>query len=75
MSRHERVLDAALRSRPELPYACKGGVCSTCRARLLEGEVEMARNFALEPEEIAEGYVLTCQASPRSETLRIDYDA
>jgi ring-1,2-phenylacetyl-CoA epoxidase subunit PaaE len=75
MSRHERVLDAALRSRPELPYACKGGVCSTCRARVLEGEVEMARNFALEPEEIAEGYVLTCQASPRSGTLRIDYDA
>jgi ring-1,2-phenylacetyl-CoA epoxidase subunit PaaE len=74
MSRHERVLDAALRSRPELPYACKGGVCSTCRARLLEGEVEMARNFALEPEEIAAGYVLTCQSSPRSDTLRIDYD-
>jgi ring-1,2-phenylacetyl-CoA epoxidase subunit PaaE len=75
MSRHERVLDAALRSRPELPYACKGGVCSTCRARLLEGEVEMARNFALEPDEIAAGYVLTCQSSPRSDTLRIDYDA
>ncbi len=75
MSRHERVLDAALRSRPELPYACKGGVCSTCRARLVEGEVEMARNFALEPEELAAGYVLTCQASPLSKTLRVDYDA
>jgi ring-1,2-phenylacetyl-CoA epoxidase subunit PaaE len=75
MSRQERVLDVALRSRPELPYACKGGVCSTCRARVVEGEVEMARNFALEPEELAAGYVLTCQASPLSKTLAVDYDA
>jgi ring-1,2-phenylacetyl-CoA epoxidase subunit PaaE len=70
----ERVLDAALRVRPELPYACKGGVCSTCRARLVDGRVEMARNFALEPDEVADGYVLTCQASPLTEKLTVDYD-
>jgi ring-1,2-phenylacetyl-CoA epoxidase subunit PaaE len=71
----ERVLDAALRVRPELPYACKGGVCSTCRARLVSGEVSMARNFALEPDEVAAGYVLTCQSSPATERLTVDYDA
>jgi ring-1,2-phenylacetyl-CoA epoxidase subunit PaaE len=70
----ERILDAALRSRPELPYACKGGVCSTCRARLVEGKVEMARNFALEDDELAAGYILTCQATPVTDRLVIDYD-
>lgn len=75
MGRHERVLDAALRVRSELPYACKGGVCSTCRARLVEGEVSMAHNYALEPEEIAAGYVLTCQSNPRSDHIVVDYDA
>ncbi|NJC68681.1 phenylacetate-CoA oxygenase/reductase subunit PaaK [Planosporangium thailandense] len=75
MRRDERVLDAALRVRSELPYACKGGVCSTCRAKVVEGEVTMARNFALEPDELAAGYVLTCQASPVTDQLRIDYDA
>jgi ring-1,2-phenylacetyl-CoA epoxidase subunit PaaE len=70
----ERVLDAALRVRPELPYACRGGVCSTCRARLVSGEVSMARNFALEPDEIAAGYVLTCQSVPVTESLVVDYD-
>ena len=75
MARHERVLDAALKARPELPYACKGGVCSTCRARVVEGTVVMARNFALEPEDVAAGYVLTCQASPTSDRLVVDYDA
>jgi ring-1,2-phenylacetyl-CoA epoxidase subunit PaaE len=75
MGRGERVLDAALRVRPELPYACKGGVCSTCRARLVEGEVTMARNFALEPEDVAAGYVLTCQSSPVTDRLVVDYDA
>jgi ring-1,2-phenylacetyl-CoA epoxidase subunit PaaE len=75
MRRDERVLDAALRVRGELPYACKGGVCSTCRARLVEGEVTMARNFALEPDEVAAGYVLTCQSSPVTDRLKVDYDA
>jgi ring-1,2-phenylacetyl-CoA epoxidase subunit PaaE len=75
MSGDERVLDAALRIRAELPYACKGGVCSTCRAKLVSGEVRMAHNYALEPDELAAGYVLTCQSSPVSDQLLIDYDA
>ncbi|MFK3981575.1 1,2-phenylacetyl-CoA epoxidase subunit PaaE [Micromonospora sp. NPDC050397] len=74
MDRTERVLDAALRVRGELPYACKGGVCSTCRAKVVTGEVSMARNYALEPDEVAAGYVLTCQSSPVSDTLVVDYD-
>jgi ring-1,2-phenylacetyl-CoA epoxidase subunit PaaE len=75
MGRGERVLDAALRVRGELPYSCRGGVCSTCRARLVEGEVTMANNWALEPEELAAGYVLTCQSSPVTDHLTVDYDA
>lgn len=75
MQRHERVLDVALRHRGELPYACKGGVCSTCRAKVVDGSVSMAANWALEPDELAAGYVLTCQSSPTSETLVVDYDA
>jgi len=74
MGRDERVLDAALRVRSELPYACKGGVCSTCRARLVSGEVTMASNWALEPDELAAGYVLTCQSSPVTDELTVDYD-
>jgi ring-1,2-phenylacetyl-CoA epoxidase subunit PaaE len=75
MGRHERVLDAALKVRGELPYACKGGVCSTCRAKVVSGEVTMAANWALEPEELAAGYVLTCQSMPVSDQLMVDYDA
>ncbi|MEV0003315.1 1,2-phenylacetyl-CoA epoxidase subunit PaaE [Micromonospora sp. NPDC050980] len=75
MGRDERVLDAALRVRGELPYACKGGVCSTCRARVTDGAVTMARNYALEPDEVAAGYVLTCQSSPVTDKLTVDYDA
>ena len=75
MGRDERVLDAALKVRGELPYACKGGVCSTCRAKVVEGEGTMARNYALEPDELAAGYVLTCQSSPVTDRLVIDYDA
>lgn len=75
MGRDERVLDAALRVRGELPYACKGGVCSTCRAKVVVGEVTMARNYALEPDEVAAGYVLTCQSSPVTDQLTVDYDA
>jgi ring-1,2-phenylacetyl-CoA epoxidase subunit PaaE len=74
MAPGERVLDAALRVRPELPFACKGGVCSTCRARLVQGEVRMARNYALEPAEVAAGYVLTCQSSPVTGAVTVDYD-
>jgi ring-1,2-phenylacetyl-CoA epoxidase subunit PaaE len=69
------VLDGAQQIRPDLPFACKGGVCGTCRARLISGEVTMRRNYALEEDELAAGYVLTCQALPASETLAVDYDA
>jgi ring-1,2-phenylacetyl-CoA epoxidase subunit PaaE len=68
------VLEAALRVRSDLPFACKGGVCGTCRARLVSGTVAMDANYALEPEEIAAGYVLTCQAHPTSEEVVLDYD-
>lgn len=75
MGRGERVLDAALRVRGELPYSCRGGVCSTCRARVVDGEVKMAQNWALHPDDLAAGYVLTCQATPVTDQLIIDYDA
>ena len=70
----EAVLDAALRAGLDLPYACKGGICSTCRARVLEGRVEMEVNFSLEPWETERGYVLTCQARPITPRVVIDYD-
>ena len=69
------VLDGAQRVRPDLPFACKGGVCGTCRARLRDGEVRMRRNFALDDAELAAGYVLTCQSLPVSDEITIDYDA
>ena len=69
------VLDGAQLARPELPFACKGGVCGTCRARLVSGEVRMRRNFALEQAELDAGFVLTCQSLPLSEELTVDYDA
>jgi ring-1,2-phenylacetyl-CoA epoxidase subunit PaaE len=68
------ILDGAQRVRPDLPFACKGGVCGTCRALLVKGEVTMRRNYALEPEELEAGYVLTCQALPASEVVTVDYD-
>ena len=70
----EHVLDALLRVRGDAPYACKGGVCGTCRAHLSEGSVSMDANWALEPDEVAHGYVLTCQSRPTSERLTLDYD-
>jgi ring-1,2-phenylacetyl-CoA epoxidase subunit PaaE len=69
----ETVLEGVLRVRADAPYACKGGVCGTCRARLLEGEVQMDVNYALEPEEVAAGVVLTCQSRPTTERVRVDY--
>ncbi|WP_370071843.1 1,2-phenylacetyl-CoA epoxidase subunit PaaE [Streptacidiphilus sp. MAP5-3] len=71
----ETVLDAAQRARPDLPFACKGGVCGTCRALVVSGEVRMRRNFALEDAELTAGYVLTCQAEPVSERVVLDYDS
>jgi ring-1,2-phenylacetyl-CoA epoxidase subunit PaaE len=69
------VLEAALQVRSDLPFACRGGVCGTCRAKLVEGTVAMDVNYALEPEEMADGYVLTCQSHPTSERVVVDYDA
>jgi ring-1,2-phenylacetyl-CoA epoxidase subunit PaaE len=69
------VLEGAQRVRPDPPFVCKGGVCGTCRARLVTGEVRMHRNFALEQSELDAGFVLTCQSVPVSGTLTVDYDA
>jgi ring-1,2-phenylacetyl-CoA epoxidase subunit PaaE len=68
------ILDAAQRVRADLPFACKGGVCGTCRARVVAGEVRMRRNYALEPHELADGFVLTCQSLPITDTITVDYD-
>jgi ring-1,2-phenylacetyl-CoA epoxidase subunit PaaE len=70
----ENIIDAALRCGVELPYSCKGGVCSTCRAKLVAGEVDMDVNFALEDYEVARGFVLTCQSYPVTERVTVDYD-
>ncbi len=75
LPRDRTILDAAQRTRPDLPFACKGGVCGTCRARVRGGEAHMRRNFALEPAEVAAGYVLTCQTYPVSASLTVDYDS
>jgi ring-1,2-phenylacetyl-CoA epoxidase subunit PaaE len=69
------VLDATLSVRSDAPFACKGGVCGTCRAKVLEGSVRMDTNWALEPDEIRAGYVLTCQSHPTTPAVTLDYDA
>ncbi|MCW2742449.1 MAG: phenylacetate-CoA oxygenase/reductase, PaaK subunit [Blastococcus sp.] len=69
------VLDSAQKVRGDLPFACKGGVCGTCRARVTHGEVTMRRNYALEPGEVDVGYVLTCQALPVSDAVTVDFDS
>jgi ring-1,2-phenylacetyl-CoA epoxidase subunit PaaE len=71
----QSILDGALARNLDLPFACKGGVCCTCRAKLIEGEVTMDVSFGLEPDEIKAGYILTCQSHPVSEKVVIDYDA
>jgi ring-1,2-phenylacetyl-CoA epoxidase subunit PaaE len=70
----EPILDAALKLRPDLPFACKGGMCCTCRAKVLEGEVAMDACYGLEDDEIQAGFVLTCQAHPVSAKVVVDYD-
>ncbi|MFE6159679.1 2Fe-2S iron-sulfur cluster-binding protein [Streptomyces sp. NPDC056486] len=70
----ESLLDTVLRNRADAPYACKGGVCGTCRAFRVSGEVRMTRNFALEPEETEAGYVLACQSHPATDTVELDFD-
>ena len=74
MATDDHVLDAALDAGLDLPYSCKGGVCCTCRARVLEGKVEMEKNFTLEPWEIEKGFVLTCQSRPLTDTVVVSYD-
>lgn len=74
VSAHESILNAALRVRPDAPFACAGGVCGTCRARLLEGSVSMTENYALEPDELKRGYILTCQSHPTTDRVVVDYD-
>jgi ring-1,2-phenylacetyl-CoA epoxidase subunit PaaE len=70
----ENIIDAGLRNGIELPYSCKGGVCSTCRCRLVEGEVDMDVNFALEDYEVARGFILACQSYPVTDKLTVDFD-
>ena len=72
---NDSILNAALKQGIDLPFACKGGVCCTCRAKLEEGEVEMDVNYALEPEEVKAGYILTCQSHPKTEKVVVNYDA
>lgn len=68
------ILDAALKQGADLPFACKGGMCCTCKAKLLEGEVEMDVHWGLEHEEIEQGYILTCQSHPKTEKVVVDFD-
>ncbi|MEO8815071.1 MAG: 1,2-phenylacetyl-CoA epoxidase subunit PaaE [Mycobacterium sp.] len=75
LPRHTSVLDAAQQSRDDLPFACKGGVCGTCCAKVTAGSVEMRRNYALEQNEVDAGFVLTCQSVPTSHTVTVDFDA
>lgn len=74
MADGESVLETVLRNRADAPYACKGGVCGTCRVQLLSGEVRMDRNYALEPEELDAGYVLACQSHPVTAAVEVDFD-
>ncbi len=70
----DTILEAALAAGTELPYSCKNGMCSTCRAKVTKGKVEMDVNYSLEPEEVAAGYILTCQARPLTEEIEVDFD-
>lgn len=73
-SDYDNILDAALGAGADLPFACKGGVCSTCKCQILDGTVEMKKNYALEPREVAQNFVLSCQSVPTSEKVKLDYD-
>lgn len=75
LPREQSVLDGAQTMRADLPFACKGGVCGTCRARVTEGEVDMRRNYALEPAEVEAGFVLTCQSHPLGDRVTVNYDS
>ncbi len=75
LNSNQTILDAALQQGADLPYACKGGMCCTCKAKLLEGEVSMDVHWGLEEEEIQQGYILTCQSHPKTEKVVVDFDA
>ncbi|HEY7047105.1 MAG TPA: 1,2-phenylacetyl-CoA epoxidase subunit PaaE [Jatrophihabitantaceae bacterium] len=75
LPRTSTVLEGAQRARPDLPFACKGGVCGTCRGKVVSGEVHMRRNFALDDNETDDGFVLTCQSTPVTDEVTVDYDA
>ena len=70
----KNILDAAMDQDVDVPFSCKGGVCCTCRAKVLEGKVQMKTNYALTDEEVAEGFILTCQAHPLTPVVIVDYD-
>ena len=74
MRRDQHVLDVALSAGLDLPYSCKAGVCCTCRAKVMEGAVSMDKNYTLEADEMAQGFVLSCQARPTSDRLTVSYD-
>lgn len=74
MEPEQTILEAALRVRRGLPFSCKGGMCATCKARLVDGEVTMDKNYALVEDEVAAGYILTCQAHPTTDVVEVDYD-
>ncbi|GGY00535.1 phenylacetic acid degradation protein [Streptomyces minutiscleroticus] len=69
------ILDALLRARPDVPYACRDGVCGSCRAKVLSGEVALGRQYALDPQDLAAGYTLVCRARPRTAEVTLDFDA
>jgi ring-1,2-phenylacetyl-CoA epoxidase subunit PaaE len=70
----ETILDAALKQGADLPYACKGGVCTTCKAKVIQGEVAMDVNWSLEPDELEKGFILTCQSHPKTKKVIVDFD-
>ncbi|KRA30021.1 MULTISPECIES: 1,2-phenylacetyl-CoA epoxidase subunit PaaE [unclassified Nocardioides] len=75
MPRDKSILDGAQVTRSDLPFACKGGVCGTCRAKVCDGEVDMVRNYALEPNEVTQNFILTCQTFAVSDEVTVDFDA
>lgn len=75
MPRDTTILDSVQAQRGDVPFACKGGVCGTCRAQVVDGEVDMVRNYALEDDEVERGFVLTCQSFPLGERVTVDFDA
>jgi ring-1,2-phenylacetyl-CoA epoxidase subunit PaaE len=74
LSAGETVLDGVLRARIDAPFACRTGVCGTCRARLVDGRVQMAQHFALSDAEVAAGKLLTCQARPTTDVVELDFE-